>query len=58
MSRTVVIHQPDFLSYLGFFHRFLQADLWVILDQVQYVSGTARSCKTGTSSKPRRAPNG
>ena len=43
MSRTVVIHQPDFLSYLGFFHRFLQADLWVILDQVQYVSGTARS---------------
>jgi len=38
MSRTVVIHQPDFLSYLGFFHRFLHADLWVILDQVQYVT--------------------
>lgn len=43
MSRTVVIHQPDFLSYLGFFHRFLFADMWVILDTVQYVSGTSSS---------------
>ena len=43
MSRTVVIHQPDYLSHLAFFHRFLKADLWVILDQVQYVSGTSRS---------------
>lgn len=40
---TVVIHQPDFLSYLGFFHRFLNADMWVVLDTVQYVSGTSRS---------------
>jgi WbqC-like protein family len=40
---TVVIHQPDFLSYLGFFHRFLKADMWVILDTVQYMSGTSRS---------------
>ena len=43
MSRTVVIHQPDFLSYLGFFHRFLFADIWVILDTVQYMRGTSRS---------------
>lgn len=41
--KTVVIHQPDFLSYLGFFHRFLNADMWVVLDTVQYVSGTSRS---------------
>lgn len=40
---TVVIHQPDFLSYIGFFHRFLSADMWVVLDTVQYVSGTSRS---------------
>lgn len=40
MSRTVVIHQPDFLPYIGFFHKFLNADLWVILDNVQYVSGS------------------
>jgi hypothetical protein len=43
MSKTVVIHQPDFLPYLGFFHRFLHADLWVVLDNVQFVTGTSRS---------------
>jgi hypothetical protein len=43
MSRTVVIHQPDFLPHLGFFHRFFHADLWVILDDVQFVKGTSRS---------------
>ncbi len=37
MSKTVVIHQPDFLPYLGFFHRFLGADLYVALDHVQFV---------------------
>lgn len=43
MNKTVVIHQPDFLPYLGFFHRFLHADMWVILDNVQFVTGTSRS---------------
>jgi len=40
MSKTVVIHQPDFLPHLGFFHKFLQADLWVVLDNVQFLSGS------------------
>jgi hypothetical protein len=43
MTKTVVIHQPDFLPHIAFFHRFLHADLWVILDNVQFVSGTSRS---------------
>lgn len=43
MKKTVVIHQPDFLSYLGFFHRLLHADLYVVLDNVQYVTGTSQS---------------
>lgn len=43
MSTTVVIHQPDFLPYLGFFHRFLQADLYLVLDHVQFVNGTSRA---------------
>jgi hypothetical protein len=43
MTKTVVIHQPDFLPHLAFFHRFLQADLYVVLDTVQYVDGTSRS---------------
>jgi hypothetical protein len=36
MTRTAVIHQPDFLPYLGFFHRFLHANLYVALDVVQF----------------------
>ena len=37
MKKVVVIHQPDFLSYIGFFHRLLYADLYVVLDDVQFV---------------------
>jgi hypothetical protein len=37
MKKTVVIHQPDFIPYIGFFHRLLRADLFVILDDVQFV---------------------
>jgi len=40
MNKTVVIHQPDFLPYLGFFHRFLHADLYIALDHVQFVKGS------------------
>jgi len=43
MKRTVVIHQPDFVPYLGFFNRFLEADLYVALDHVQFVNGTSCS---------------
>lgn len=43
MKKTVVIHQPDFLSYLGFFHRLLHADLYIVLDDVQFVKGTSQS---------------
>ncbi len=40
MQKTVVIHQPDFMPYLGFFHRFLHADLYIVLDHVQFVKGS------------------
>lgn len=42
-KKTVVIHQPDFAPYLGFFHRFLHADLYVALDHVQFVSHSSKS---------------
>ncbi len=38
MSKIVVIHQPDFLPYLGFFHRFISADEFIVLDHVQFVN--------------------
>lgn len=35
-DKIVVIHQPDFMPYLGFFDRLLKADIYVILDTVQF----------------------
>src|SRR5262245_43046420 len=32
----VAIHQPHFLPWLGYLHRMAQADLFVILDHVQF----------------------
>jgi len=34
-NKTVVIHQPDFLPYLGFFHRLLSANEFIVLDHVR-----------------------
>jgi len=39
-SKIVVIHQPDFLPYLGFFHRLMLADCYVALDTVQRSSSS------------------
>jgi hypothetical protein len=36
MKKTVVAHQAEFLPYIGFFHRLLKADLFIIADDVQY----------------------
>jgi hypothetical protein len=33
----VCIHQPDFVPYLGFFHRLLIADHFFLLDDVQFI---------------------
>lgn len=32
----VTIHQPEHLPWLGFFDKIRQADVWVVLDHVQY----------------------
>jgi len=34
--KKVTIHQPEFLPWLGFFDKISQADLFVILDNVQF----------------------
>jgi hypothetical protein len=33
----VVIHQPDFLPWIGFFHKWAVSDLLIIHDDIQYV---------------------
>ena len=35
--RITAIHQPDFIPYLGFFHRLVLADYFIVLDHVQFV---------------------
>ncbi|MDJ0734630.1 MAG: WbqC family protein [Nostocaceae cyanobacterium] len=31
-----VIHQPQYLPYLGFFHKLQQGDIYVVMDSVQF----------------------
>lgn len=42
-DKVVVIHQPDFMPYLGFFDRLIKADIYVVFDNVQYVRWSSRS---------------
>ena len=39
-SRLVAIHQPNFLPWLGYFDKIVRADVFVILDNVQFSRGT------------------
>ena len=34
--KKIVIHQPDFLPWLGFFDKISRADKFIILDDVQF----------------------
>ncbi len=34
---VITIHQPDFLPWLGFFDRWSKSDLYIILDDVQFL---------------------
>ena len=35
----VAIHQPHYLPWLGYLHRMVQADLFIVLDHVQFERG-------------------
>ena len=37
MSNKVVMHQPDFIPWMGFFEKIKMSDIYVILDDVQYL---------------------
>lgn len=39
-DKIVVVHQPDFMPYLGFFDRLLHADIYVVFDNVQFVASS------------------
>lgn len=37
---TISIHQPNYLPWMGFFHKILKSDIFVILDDVQYTKNS------------------
>ncbi len=37
MKKIITIHQPDFCPWLGFFDRWAKSDLFIILDDVQFL---------------------
>ncbi|MCP6758879.1 MAG: WbqC family protein [Fischerella sp. CENA71] len=37
--KSAVIHQPQYLPYLGFFHKLQQGDIFVVMDNVQFERG-------------------
>lgn len=36
MSMTVAIHQPDYIPWLGYFHKVYNSDSFIFLDNVQF----------------------
>jgi len=36
---VICIHQPDFVPYIGFFHRLLLSDHFIFLDNAQFIKG-------------------
>lgn len=39
-ERTVAIHQPNYLPWIGYFHKIHRSDAFVFLDDVEYTSGS------------------
>jgi hypothetical protein len=40
MHQNVAIHQPNYLPWLGYFHKIALADVFVFLDDVQFSKGS------------------
>lgn len=43
MSKVCAIHQPNFLPWAGYFHKMATADVFIFLDNVDIVTGSAKA---------------
>lgn len=39
-ERIAAIHQPNYLPWIGYFHKIYRSDVFVFLDDVEYTSGS------------------
>ncbi len=53
MSKTVAIHQPNYIPWLGYFYKIAECDIFIYLDTVQYPRGRSFSPRNRIKS-----PNG
>src|SRR6185369_12527883 len=51
MTKIISIHQPNFIPWLGYFYKIYAADVFVILDNVEYQSGNSSSITNRTKIK-------
>lgn len=53
---VVAIHQPNYLPWLGYFHKMMRADVFLLLDDVQYSKGSYINrvqVRSGAEAEPR-----
>lgn len=53
MSKTVSIHQPNYIPWAGYFYKIARSDVFVVLDAVQYPRGRSFAARNRI-----KTPNG